>query len=427
MASSSSTDVGKEATCPICMEYLTDPVTLACGHFCRDCIVKYFDTWEHIGDLECPICKARMQRGNFRPNWQLANIVEKIKLLPPNKGEKDLCKKHEEKLHLFCKEDEELVCWVCERSPEHKSHTVVLKEEAAHEYKTIICHHLKHLRKEREQILDYEANMGKESNNLLVKTEKRNTVEKFRQLHQFLEEEEKRLLNEIEEMEKEITRRREKHLAGLSEELSSLDSLIREMEEKSQQPVSELLQVRLWKSGQDVNLCLTNVILDLDTAYPRLILSRNRKSVRRRDKSQDLPKYPERFSSQPCVLGREGFTAGRHFWEVNSVRRKGIFPLSPKGGIWAVGMDDGEYSVYTSPVSSPLFLSEEPRRIRVTLDYEGGSVSFSDADSGAELHTFTGASFSGEILLPFFYLTNLTPPLQILSSPPLYFLRHKYL
>uniref|UniRef100_A0A670I153 Uncharacterized protein n=1 Tax=Podarcis muralis TaxID=64176 RepID=A0A670I153_PODMU len=233
-------DLCAEATCPICLDFFKDPVTTTCGHdFCRGCLSRYSGV--------CPICKARMQRGNFRPNWQLANIVEKIKLLPPNKGEKDLCKKHEEKLHLFCKEDEELVCWVCERSPEHKSHTVVLKEEAAHEYKTIICHHLKHLRKEREQILDYEANMGKESNNLLVKTEKRNTVEKFRQLHQFLEEEEKRLLNEIEEMEKEITRRREKHLAGLSEELSSLDSLIREMEEKSQQPVSELLQVRLWQ------------------------------------------------------------------------------------------------------------------------------------------------------------------------------------
>ncbi|XP_077778326.1 tripartite motif-containing protein 10-like isoform X1 [Podarcis muralis] len=481
MASSSSTDVGEEATCPICREYLTDPVTLDCGHnFCRDCIVKYCDTWEpmQVGDLECPVCKARMRRGSFRPNWQLANIVEKIKLLPPNKGGKDLCKGHKEKLHLFCKEDEELVCFICERSPEHKSHIVVLKEEAAQEYKTIICRHLEHLRKEREKILAYEANMGNESNNLLklTETERQNTLERFRQLHQFLEEEEKRLLNEIEEMEKEITRRREEQLARLSEKLSSLERSIREMEEKSQQPASELLQdvkstlqrcqlretfknpmdflsklkrrisnfhVKhpiLYVGMKEIKDALSfgrhpqkaNVTLDPDTAHARLIVSEDRKSVRYGAKLQALPDNPERFSDMPCVLGCEGFTAGRHFWEVTmesgewwalgvaskSVRRKGnltsfwsrlvmhasLTDLGSEGGIWAVKKSGGEYFAFTSPDSSPLPLSEEPRRIRVTLDYEGGRVSFSDADSGDELHTFSGASFSRETLLPFFYL-----------------------
>ncbi|XP_053235230.1 tripartite motif-containing protein 10-like isoform X2 [Podarcis raffonei] len=466
MASSSSTDVGEEATCPICLGYLTDPVTLDCGHnFCRDCIVKYFDTWEpmQVGDLECPVCKARMQRGNFRPNWQLANIVEKIKLLPPNKEEKDLCKKHKEKLHLFCKEDEELVCWVCERSPEHKSHTVVLKEEAAQEYKTLICDRLEHLKREREKILPYEANIGEESNSLLklTETERQNTLERFKQLHQFLEKQEKHLLNEIEEMEKEITRRREEQLARLSDELSSLERSIREMEEKSQQPASELLQdirrtlqrcERRGTSGNPLTFPLelkreiskfraanpflyvgmekikdallsgllqkANVTLDPDTAHPCLILSKDRKSVRRGSKCQVLSNYPERFSDMPCVLGREGFTAGRHFWEVTaesgiswavgvarkSVERKGYFSLSPKGGIWAVGKWLDKYWAWTSPYNFPLSLSEEPKRIRVTLDYEEGYVSLSDADSGAELYTFSGTSFSGETLLPFFFL-----------------------
>ncbi|XP_077779213.1 tripartite motif-containing protein 10-like [Podarcis muralis] len=480
-----SIDVDQEVLCPICKDYLAEPVTLDCGHnYCKGCITDCCRIWEEqdVGDLGCPVCKARMRRGSFRPNWQLANIVEKIKL--QSKGLEDLCKRHKEKLHLFCKEDKELVCLVCERCPEHKSHTVVIKEEAAQEYKTIICRQLEHLRKEREKILAYDANMGNESNELLklTETERQNTLKRFKQLHHFLEEEEKRLLNEIDEMKKEITKRRDEQLARLSDELSSLERSIREMEEKSQQPVSELLQdVRstlqrcqqreifkdpqafppklkrriskfhvknpilyaVMKEIKDVlsfgrnpqkdvlsfgrNPQKANVILDLDTAYPRLILSRNRKSVRRGDKSQDLPDNPERFSSQPCVLGCEGFTAGRHFWEVNvesgkwwalgvarkSVRRKGIFPLSPKGGIWAVGMDDAKYSVYTSPVSSPLSLSEEPRRIRVTLDYEGGRVSFSDADSGAELHTFSGASFSRGTLFPFFYLRGYQTHLSI--------------
>ncbi|XP_053235399.1 tripartite motif-containing protein 10-like [Podarcis raffonei] len=465
-----STDVGEEVLCPICQDFLTDPVTLDCGHnFCQGCITKHCEIRDEIdmGDCKCPVCMVKIQSRNFCRNWQLANVAERLKL-----QRKQLCEKHKEKLHLFCKQDEELVCLVCERCPEHKSHTVVLKEEVAQEYKTLICDRLEHLKKEREKIQAYEAKIGKESNSLLriTETERQKTMEKFRQLHQFLEEQEKRLLNEIEEMEKEITRRREKHLAGLSEELSSLERSIREMEEKSQQPASELLQdvrrtlQRCERRGTSENpltfplelkrkiskfraaipilylgeekikdallsrlLQKANVTLDPDTAHPCLILSEDGKSVRREYKDEALPDNPERFSDWPCVLGCEGFTAGRHFWEVNmgseelwaigvarkSMGRKGLFSLRPERGIWAVGKWHGKYKACTSPHCSPLSLSEEPRRIRVTLDYEGGYVSLSDADSGAELHTFSGALFFGETLLPFFCLWGYATHLRI--------------
>nr|XP_028576336.1 butyrophilin subfamily 1 member A1-like isoform X2 [Podarcis muralis] len=234
------------------------------------------------------------------------------------------------------------------------------------------------------------------------------------------------------------------------------------MEEKSQQPASELLQdvrrtlqryeerespekplafppelrnrilescdlnhlventMKQWKDALlfSEQIQKANVTLDPDTAHPKLILSEDRKSVRRGDKPQALPDNPERFSDWPCVLGREGFTAGSHFWEVTvesgedwvlgvarkSVERKGYFSFRPEWGIWAVEKWESEYFACTSPDDTPLSLFWEPRRIRVTLDYEGGRVSFSDADSGAELYTFSGASFSGETLLPFFDL-----------------------
>ncbi|XP_053235238.1 tripartite motif-containing protein 10-like isoform X2 [Podarcis raffonei] len=465
-----SMNIEEEVLCPICKDLMTDPVTLNCGHnFCQGCITKHCEVRDEIemGDCKCPVCMDKIWNRNFRPNWQLANVVERIKL-----QRKELCEKHKEKLHLFCKQDAELVCLVCERCPEHKSHTVVLKEEAAQEYKTLIFDHLEHLRKERENIQTYKANIGKESDELLklTKTERQKTMQRFRQLHQFLEEQEKRLLNEIEEMEEEITRRREEHLARLSEELSSLERSIREMEEKSQQPASELLQdvrrtlQRFERRGTSENsltsplelkrkfstfraanpflyvemekikdallprlLQKANVTLDPDTAHPRLILSEDRKSVRCGDKEQDLPDKLERFNSWPCVLGYEGFTAGRHFWEVTvnegerwtlgvarkSVQRKGFFPLRFEGGIWALDKWLGEYRAFTSPDYFPLSLSEEPRRIRVTLDYEEGYVSFSDADSGAELHTFSGASFFGETLLPFFCLWGYATHLRI--------------
>uniref|UniRef100_A0A8C4YJA7 RING-type domain-containing protein n=1 Tax=Gopherus evgoodei TaxID=1825980 RepID=A0A8C4YJA7_9SAUR len=70
-----SCSLQKEATCPICLEYFTEPVTLECGHyFCRACISQ---CWEGSDiDISCPQCRQTVQQRNLRPNRQLANMVE---------------------------------------------------------------------------------------------------------------------------------------------------------------------------------------------------------------------------------------------------------------------------------------------------------------------------------------------------------------
>ncbi|CAI5768524.1 zinc finger protein RFP-like [Podarcis lilfordi] len=462
-------DLRYEATCSICRDYFKDPVIIPeCGHnFCRSCLIQCWE--ESEAEASCPQCRKRVQRRSLIPNWQLANVAEIAKNLSLQEGKEEggkggVCEDHQEPLKPFCKVHEAPICLVCHKSKEHENHKVIPLEEASEEYKEEICRRLEILRKEREEILAHQADLVKKCKDLLklTETERLKTVEKFRELRQFLKEQEKRLLTHVEEVEKEIARRRDEQLARLSRKLSSLERIIQEMEEKSQQPASELLQdvrrtLQRYEKREspekplpfppelrnrilescDVNglvedamkqlkdavlyrkqIQKANVTLDPDTAHPELILSEDRKSMRWGDKPQALPDNPERFSRQFSVLGREGFTAGRHFWEVTvgsgeyralgvarkSVRRKGSFPLRPERGIWAVEKRGDEYWAFTSPFSSLLSLSEEPRRIRVTLDYEGGRVSFSDADSGAELYTFSGASFSGETLLPFFHL-----------------------
>uniref|UniRef100_A0A8C3XVA4 RING-type domain-containing protein n=1 Tax=Chelydra serpentina TaxID=8475 RepID=A0A8C3XVA4_CHESE len=81
-------EIQEVTKCPICLEYLTDPVTTHCGHnFCRGCITKYCETWTK-GDYDplcCPRCRALIRKGDLRNNYQPGNILEKIKNWISNK------------------------------------------------------------------------------------------------------------------------------------------------------------------------------------------------------------------------------------------------------------------------------------------------------------------------------------------------------
>ncbi|KAL8213083.1 UNVERIFIED_CONTAM: hypothetical protein K2H54_060670 [Gekko kuhli] len=245
IAATAATDMEREARCPICLQYLIDPVTLDCGHnFCRACITGFCETWGKLGDLECPVCRLPIENRDFRSNWQLANIIEKLKLLPLKQTKETLCAKHKKELNLFCKEDEELVCVVCERSPEHRSHSMLLLEEAAQEYREKIKGQLKILgeRKEnteKQKLNDELENMVDVSQ---LEVEKQNVRTAFDQMYKFLQEKEQAGLAQLEELEKAIEERREKNVTQLSEEISCLGDLITEMEEKCQQPANEFLQ-----------------------------------------------------------------------------------------------------------------------------------------------------------------------------------------
>nr|XP_032638256.1 butyrophilin subfamily 2 member A2-like isoform X2 [Chelonoidis abingdonii] len=160
-----------------------------------------------------------------------------------------------------------------------------------------------------------------------------------------------------------------------------------------------------------------HVTLDPDTAHPQLVLSEDRKSVRREYTRQRLPKNPERFDTVPCVLGCEGFTSGRHCWDVEvgaggywavgvareSVKRKGWISHSPEGVIWAVQQWGDRFLALTSPVT-PLPLPRAPSRIRVCLDCDRGQVTFIDAGDEAPIFTFPPGSVPGGRIRPWFWV-----------------------
>ncbi|XP_030045324.1 E3 ubiquitin-protein ligase TRIM39-like isoform X7 [Microcaecilia unicolor] len=461
-----------EASCSICLDYFTDPVTIDCGHnFCCSCITQ---SWEgRDTDFPCPQCRAMSPQRNLRSNRQLANMTEMVKNLSQTSvrpKEENLCEEHEEKLKLFCEEDQRAICVVCDRSRDHRSHTVIPIEEAVQEYKEKFKMHLKPLRKNLEDLLKFTSTEEKKAEELKSETQiKRQKVEsEFEELQQFLNKEKQILLSRLQEEEKKILQRIRENVTQLEQQSFTLKQLISEIEEKSQQPATELLkdvkdalsrcekmkfpepeavstdlkmdfqlsfpqQLKKWITKfedwwMEFGRYTVNVTLDPETAGPDLVLSEDGRSFRWRNTRQNVPDAPQRFDIDPCVLGSEGFTSGRHYWEVevgggrdcllgvckDSVRRKGKITLAPGEGFWTVGLWNKQICWALTSPETELPLSEFPRAVGILLDYEAGKVSFYDPDNKSHLFTFTD-TFTGK-LRPFFG-TYSEFPLRIRQVP----------
>ncbi|XP_051035681.1 butyrophilin-like protein 9 [Phodopus roborovskii] len=163
-----------------------------------------------------------------------------------------------------------------------------------------------------------------------------------------------------------------------------------------------------WRAAQQYAV---DVTLDPITAHPSLEVSDDLKSVSSRAEAPSFAAHrPQRFLEQTCVLSRERFCSGRHYWEVHvgrrsrwflgacleSVERLGPARLSPAAGYWVMGLwNSCEYFVL-DPQRVALALRVPPRRVGVLLDYEAGKLSFFNASDGTHIFTFTD-TFSGAL------------------------------
>ncbi|KAG7232270.1 hypothetical protein INR49_009253 [Caranx melampygus] len=180
-----------------------------------------------------------------------------------------------------------------------------------------------------------------------------------------------------------------------------------------------------------------DVTLDPDTANPHLILSDDGKHVHYGDVKKNLPDDPQRFSKSSNVLGKQSFSSGRFYFEVQvkgktkwdvgvareSINRKGNIPLSPQDGYWTIWLRNGnEYKALAGP-SVPLTLRSGLEKVGVFVDYEEGLVSFYDVDAAALIYSFTGCCFTDK-LHPYFGPCNndgasCSPQMAALSVTPL--------
>ncbi|XP_039599262.1 E3 ubiquitin/ISG15 ligase TRIM25-like, partial [Polypterus senegalus] len=172
-----------EFTCPVCLDTLTDPVTIPCGHsFCLKCLTDYWDQSQECscpqcrhtfttrpelnrntllsevvkklkkttissppsknyvcpGDVECDFCIGKKFRAvkscltcmasycqtHLQPHYEVA-ALKHHKLTDPDRNLKEkLCEKHQKSLEMFCKTDETCICLMCAVT-EHNGHKMV--------------------------------------------------------------------------------------------------------------------------------------------------------------------------------------------------------------------------------------------------------------------------------------------------------------
>ncbi|XP_048785989.1 E3 ubiquitin-protein ligase TRIM39-like isoform X1 [Lagopus muta] len=251
---------------------------------------------------------------------------------------------------------------------------------------------------------------------------------------------------QLEDLKNEIEKR-QKNAAKLSEEISQQET--KPQGEKSQHsdvksPTTRCGKVTFqlpagpeerlshfsWRNGalkEHLKKLQASITLDPDTAHPDLVLSEDRKSVKRGAGQQDLPDNPERFAYWPFVLGHPSFSSGRHCWEVEvgdegdwaigvareSIPRKGQLSLCPKGGIWGVEKWGGQIRALTTHKVTLLALRWVPRRVSIHLDYAGGTVAFFDADEGGLIFVFSHASFAGEGVRPWLWVVGVRSQLRL--------------
>ncbi|KAM4712355.1 uncharacterized protein FYW61_021263 [Anableps anableps] len=187
--------------------------------------------------------------------------------------------------------------------------------------------------------------------------------------------------------------------------MASVDKLKELLQKEMETFLSRAKLIRMQQFAADVTL-------DPDTAHPNLVLSPDWRQVHCGGVKQNLPNNPERFDTAVNVLGRQGFSSGRLYFEVQvtgksawdvgvvykSIGRKGSISPSPHGGHWAICLRGGN-----TFKAAGLNLDVKPpiSEVGVFVDYEKGSIMFCNVDSAELIHRYLDCAFT-DTLYPFF-------------------------
>ncbi|XP_030609606.1 tripartite motif-containing protein 16-like [Archocentrus centrarchus] len=429
--------------CSICLDLLKDPVTTSCGHsYCMNCIKRFWDEEEEKkGIHSCPQCrKTFTPRPVLEKNTILAVLVEELKktglqaapadhcyagpedvacgvctgrklkaimsclvclasycekhlqphydaaplkkhklVAPSKKLQENICSRHDEVMKIFCRTDQQSICYLCTMD-EHKGHeTVPAAAERTEKQKELEVRRLniqqriqdrekdvKLLQQEVEAINGSADKAVEDSEKMLtelirliqkrssdvkqqVRSQQETEVSRVKELQEKLEQEIaelKRKDGELEQLSHTQDHNQFLHnypsLSALSESTHSssinigplryfedVTAAVSETRDKLQDILrEEWTNISLTVTEEDVLLSPSEpktragflkysheITLDPNTANRKLLLSEGNRKVTLMKQQQSYSDHPDRFTGWCQVLSRESLT-GRCYWEV---------------------------------------------------------------------------------------------------------------
>uniref|UniRef100_U3KMX7 Uncharacterized protein n=1 Tax=Oryctolagus cuniculus TaxID=9986 RepID=U3KMX7_RABIT len=424
MASAASlSELQAQASCPICLDFMSDPVTTECGHnFCCSCIQQCWKDLDAI--FPCPVCQYHCPERNLKSNTQLCQMIDIVTQLPATGSErKPLCETHGQVLDLFCEQDLELLCPQCRVSRAHEDHHLVPLEEAAAHHKRILETDIEWL---REQVKDAEMDRAMQSRECdelknRLNNWRQEAKSKFENLHYYLRREREEAYTRLVCKEQGVKDKLIENKSQISDHIAAVEDLLSEIAEKCLQTDVDLLRglrsinhryeglkapeifsfelkerccvlPRSFGLQKMMSTLQVNLTLDPETAHPDLVVSEDGKIVLMEETSPShLP--DQYFAVRSC----EKFASGRKFWQVHSRGR----------GLWSLGVCQESFPTDADTAPCPDFgcwqteqfmsrVEFEDSWIGVFLDYELGEISFYNLSNNSRLHTYT-ATFTEKV------------------------------
>ncbi|KAM8747384.1 E3 ubiquitin-protein ligase TRIM39-like [Acanthopagrus schlegelii] len=430
---------GEEVPCDICQGDKSTSV--------KSCLV-----------CQTSYCELHLAAHRRNPALQRHRLTE-----PATFPSNHLCRKHNKPLTMFCKTDQMPVCVKCSER-DHKHHESVPMEKESKRIKASVMGTQADIQQMIQAMLRKMKQIKKSVylSKAVTEREIQGSAQICATLISAIKRQQDELVTELRETQDEAERTAEELLNQLEQEINELQTRSSELQHleltlnplhllQSFPSLSKLPSTREWsevavhsdncmgtvrrgvlklvdvcqdladrlsaEEADKMNQYAVDITLDPETASGWLVLSPDRKkvSITSQKKRVALPDSPQRFDSCVCVLGKQSFTSGRRYWEVQvgdktdwdlgvareSINRKGAITVRPDSGYWAIcRRKGGSLSACTSP-SVALHLQETPQRVGVFLDYEEGSVSFYDAEAKTHIYTYSGCAFT-EALYPYF-------------------------
>uniref|UniRef100_A0A8C2FBN9 B box-type domain-containing protein n=1 Tax=Cyprinus carpio TaxID=7962 RepID=A0A8C2FBN9_CYPCA len=482
MADASTSWSWEEFNCPICLDLLKNPVAIPCGHIysCPQCrqtftprpvlgkntmLAKVVEKLKKTklqaarpaqcyagsGNVECDICTGDKNKAiksclvclesycqNHLERHEEFHSGKRHKMTDATGQLRDMiCPLHDKLLEIFCRTDQQCICYLC-MLDEHKNHETVSATaertekqrqlgEMQRKYQEIIQKREKELEELKEAVESHKrsAQAAVEDSERIF-TELIRSIERRRsEVTQLIRDQEKaevsRAEGQLEQLEQEIEdlRRRDAELEQLShtdnhicffqsfQSLSvtpgstdspsitvssrlsfddvgkslsllreKLENFCREEIEKISLTYIVVIPTSEPKTREDFLQYSHQLTLDLNTVNKNLCLSEENRVIEYTRKEQPYPDHPDRFDGFPQVLCRES-VCGRCYWEVEwsgSVYISCEFGCNDQS--WSLYCSDSSCSFWHNNGKTALPVVYSSSRIEGYMDHRAGTQSF---------------------------------------------------